>query len=292
MQSLVKVLKNCIPSRYICNSSYEFIACCKDLEIPEDSKFVSIDVESLFTNVPVEETTDLILDYAYSNSDLAPVVPRITLRHLLLLCTTSSPFMWKNALFKQVDGVSMGSPLGPLYADFYMSSLENEVIPEFSDDVILYRRYVDDSFLILNKNSSIEQIKQKLEEHSCLKFTHENEADDGLNFLDVFVGRNGSKLTTSVYRKATSSGECLNYESFGPETYKRSVVLSYLHRAYSHCSSWPAFHQEIVRIKQILANNGYPQSIVENMLRTFLKRKDQNNVTNDECEIIFYYRSQ
>lgn len=86
----------------------------------------SLDVKSLFTNVPVADTVEIILKYAYENDELAPPkLPRIVLRDLLLACTTESPFRSPcGQLYMQVDGVAMGSPLGVLFANAYMCYTE------------------------------------------------------------------------------------------------------------------------------------------------------------------------
>jgi hypothetical protein len=55
----------------------------------------SLDVESLFTNVPVEETISIILKYVYHNDDpekFPPMIPEHYMKSLLLLCTTECPF--------------------------------------------------------------------------------------------------------------------------------------------------------------------------------------------------------
>ena len=49
----------------------------------------SLDVESLFSNVPVEETIDIIQRYVYENEELPPPsIPSHYLKSLLKLCTT------------------------------------------------------------------------------------------------------------------------------------------------------------------------------------------------------------
>ena len=49
---------------------------------------------------------------------------RHQLRKLLVICTQKSHFQFKGNFFDQIDGVAMGSPLGPLFAEFFMMYFE------------------------------------------------------------------------------------------------------------------------------------------------------------------------
>ena len=89
-----------------------------------------MDVENLFTNVPVNETADIIINNIYNNPYLPPlkINPNI-LRKLLLTCTTEVSFHdHLGNIYVQTDGVSMGPVLGPIFSNFYVSNLENKVL--------------------------------------------------------------------------------------------------------------------------------------------------------------------
>ena len=45
----------------------------------------------------------------------------------------------------QCDGVAIGSPLGPLFANLFMSSFEEEVLPTLRSCLCNWERYVNDS---------------------------------------------------------------------------------------------------------------------------------------------------
>ena len=44
------------------------------------------------------------------------------------------------------DGVVMGSPLGPLFSNIFMISLEENILPKLESHLCNWRRYVDDIF--------------------------------------------------------------------------------------------------------------------------------------------------
>ncbi|XP_064079524.1 uncharacterized protein LOC135196613 [Macrobrachium nipponense] len=64
-KSLNQILTPYIPSRYSLQSSAEFLEAIKDA--PGTGIIASLDVESLFMNVSVDETIDIILDHVYRN---------------------------------------------------------------------------------------------------------------------------------------------------------------------------------------------------------------------------------
>ena len=85
---------------------------------------VSYDVESLFTNVPVLETVNIILDKIFIEPDsLFQGFNKENFKKLLDLAVQDTFFVFNGELYKQTDGMAMGSPLGPIFANVFMSSL-------------------------------------------------------------------------------------------------------------------------------------------------------------------------
>ena len=109
-------------------------------------------------------------------------------------------------MFRQIDGVAMGSPLGPVIANIFMSKLEGELVPKLNQKMSVWLRYVDDTFAFL-KEEDIECVKTTLNNfHPKIKFTHEIENNKNLSFLDVKITRNmNNTFSTSVYRKDTDT---------------------------------------------------------------------------------------
>ena len=135
----------------------------------------------------------------------------------------------------------MGSRLSPLFSNFYMAHLENTILDSINRDKrpLVYCRYVDDIFLIVNNSHDVTYLKDKFETLSVLKFNFEIEAKGRLTFLDIDVG---SDLSTTVHVKSTHAGDIFNYHSIAPERYKLGVMKTMIRRAYKISSSWHNFH--------------------------------------------------
>ena len=68
------------------------------------------------TNIPVDETIKNAVDDLFSSNMYLGKLSQGELYYLLKLATSESSFIFDNTLYKQIDGVAMGSPLGPYLA--------------------------------------------------------------------------------------------------------------------------------------------------------------------------------
>ena len=78
----------------------------------------SSDITSLFTNIPLDETNDIIIQRLFNTST--------RFCKLLNLAVKNCHFLF--------DGVAMGFPLGPLFADIFLCSHESTWLNNCSSD--------------------------------------------------------------------------------------------------------------------------------------------------------------
>ena len=64
---------------------------------------VSFNVTSLFTNVPLEETIEIILKGIYDNKKITTDIPKQQMKELLILYTKNVQFTFNNEIYIQVD---------------------------------------------------------------------------------------------------------------------------------------------------------------------------------------------
>ena len=109
----------------------------------------SLDVDSLFTNIPLDKAINICTNTAYSEQDVIEDINKEEFRNLLSLPTKKSDFIFNEVLYKQEDRVVMGSPLGPTLANvflcFYVRKWLEKCPLEF--EPVFYRRYVDNIFV-------------------------------------------------------------------------------------------------------------------------------------------------
>ena len=85
--------------------------------------FASFDMESLFTNVPLQQSINTILEQVYNNKLIATQLKKWTLKKLIKDTCSKTAFSTNNKLYQQIDDVSMGSSLGPLLANIIMTKM-------------------------------------------------------------------------------------------------------------------------------------------------------------------------
>ena len=186
----------------------------------------------------------------------------------------------------------MGSPLGVLFAEAFVASVEETVLADETIRPSLYCRYVDDILVEVNDPAAIDNLKQRLELESGLTFTIERSIGDTINFLDVAIEAADERYLTTVHHKPADEGRCLNGSSACPQRYEDSVVRAYIHRALKHCSTWRLFHQEVERIKQVLVDNDYDLTTIDRQIRTTIDRHLNPTEAPEKNTINLFYKNQ
>ena len=79
-----------------------------------------MDVDSLFTNIPLEETIENCTNELFKESETVEGLSKTEFKELLSLATKDSHFIFDGTLYKQIDDVAMGSPLGPTLANTFL----------------------------------------------------------------------------------------------------------------------------------------------------------------------------
>ena len=121
---------------------------------------------------------------------------------------------------------------GILIANLYMESFEEQAITTSSYEPRIWKRYVDDTFTILDRENVDDFLQHLNNQQPSIRFTMETEKDNKLAFLDTAVLREpDGRLTTSVYRKPTHTDQYLAYDSHHPQLVKRSIVKCLYERA-------------------------------------------------------------
>ena len=150
----------------------------------------SLDVNPLFTNIHLDKTIDICINQLFEITDTVECFTKSELKQLLCFATKESYFIFNGLLYKQTDGVAMGSPLGPSLANAFLSYHEKNWLNSCPQGFkpVFYRRYVDDIFVLFYSNDHLKYFQEFL--NSCyinMSFSMETERQNKFSFLDIEV---------------------------------------------------------------------------------------------------------
>ena len=146
----------------------------KQERTPKEYKIISFYVKGLFTNDALDDTISIILTKIYDEGKIEKNISRNVMKELLLLCTKHVHFTFNGDIYIQLDGVTMGSPLGPFLANTVTCSQEESIIPTLRGCLKHQKRYVDDThpYTELGK---IDYVMTNLSTyHQQIQFTYEH----------------------------------------------------------------------------------------------------------------------
>ena len=125
----------------------DFILKLSDLYLPRHCYLFTLDVKSLYTNIPINEGIDTVKLFFERFPD--PKRPDQHLLDLMRICLCNHEFMFNNNRYLQRWGTAMGTPFAPNYANLYLSEWENLCYLNYCTTPYFWVRYIDDIFGIL-----------------------------------------------------------------------------------------------------------------------------------------------
>ena len=156
--------------------------------------------------MPLDDTTGICADALNRGHLDCPPFPEDTSKDWMLIAMLEVEFSFSNQIYKQLERVAMGNPLGPVLANILVGFHETRLFDNTAKPGV-YFRYMGHTFIIFSSELDCDCFHEKLNLlHPALKFTVEKEQNNSFNFLDVSVEKEGTGLLTSVCRKPTFTG--------------------------------------------------------------------------------------
>ena len=113
------------------------------------------------------------LKFISSKVVYSPDFPKAVFIELMQMVTSGVEFSFNNTMYRQTDGIAMGSPLGPVLVNIFVGYNENKLF-DFSVKPQFYKRYVNDTFAIFENEAECNEFFNILNSvNPALKFTSE-----------------------------------------------------------------------------------------------------------------------
>jgi hypothetical protein len=253
--------------------SYSLIKELKELNLPDSALLFTADAKSMYTNIDSISGISAIRELIDTNSNLIPMdFPNELFLQILQIVMDNNIFSFADSYWLQLSGTAMGTPAACSYATLSFGQYENTVLlPTFKDNLIFYRRYIDDVFGIwLPSTTSNETVwsnfKQTLNNWGKLQWALE-EPSKKTNFLDLNIEIKNSMLLFSTFQKPLNLHLYIPPLSAHPQSCLKGLITGELRRYWIQNS--PADFQELVtKFIERLHDRGH---IIDNLLPLFLQ---------------------
>jgi len=258
------------PNHQHVKNSFELYGSLSGKLIQDTDTLISLDVISLFTNIPQDLAIDSIVK-RWTSIEKNTNIPMEDFISAVKFVLTSTYFTFNNVIYRQTFGTPMGSPLSPVIAYIVMQDLEEKALEKINLNLPFYYRYVDDIIMAapIEHILNIQKIFNSF--HNRIQFTIELENNRKISFLDLSLEVVDNKIKIDWFHKKTFSGRFLSFLSNHPIYHKIGTIYNLVDRAF--LLSHPDFHQKNIELCiKLLLDNGYPLDLIFEKINKRLKK--------------------
>jgi len=111
-------------------------------------------------------------------------------------------FQFNDIFYQPEKGIAMGSPISGTMAEIYLQYVEANYIKQWweTDEIIYYKRYVDDILIIYNnKKINKDRIEKEINKiDKSLEFKMTPESNNIIHYLDLTLQRRSNNIELSI----------------------------------------------------------------------------------------------
>ncbi|XP_073514063.1 uncharacterized protein [Phyllobates terribilis] len=265
--TLEKILTPLIPNipSFLKDTSH-FLEYLKNMDhIPSHCLLVTLGVNNLYTSINHQKGISADCSFLNGNNFSEPEINFCLT--LLTFVLTKNFFLFEDRFYIQNTGTAMGSNAAPPYANIFIAQFESSFVYNnalFQRHQLLWKRYIDDIFLIWNGDSEslrnfVEDINNSTSE---IKFTVQYD-ENHINFLDteVILNNDGS-ISTELYIKPTDRNSLLLFSSSHPRHIKEALPFSQLCRVGRIVSDDDTRKSRLEEMRSKFKHRGYPDHVL------------------------------
>ena len=286
VDAYIKPFAQSLPS-YIKDST-DFINKISNIQnIPDDALLVTLDVTSLYTNIPHDGGLEALKFFLLHRDD-SETPPNDFIIELTNLVMKYNYFKFDNEFYLQTSGTSMGSICAPNYANLYMGYFEHTFVsnPDVNghfNKILNWFRYLDDVFCLYQGSLlELNDFLRLLNSFDCnLQFTMDLSTEK-VHFLDMWVMKGNGGLFTTLYRKETDRNTLLFATSSHPTPLKRGLPKSQFYRLRRICHSTEDFCEKAAEMRTRFMQRGYPTTWVDQAYTAALHKPRSELLTTSQ----------
>ncbi|XP_056017307.1 uncharacterized protein LOC125656461 [Ostrea edulis] len=233
--------------------------------LPDHTLLVTMDVTSLYTNIPHDEGIEACREVWNNRVIKCPSTESLIqlLEHVLKF----NNFMFNGEHYLQISGTAMGTKMAPSYANIFMGRLERRLLHYSPVKPLSWLRFIDDiEMKWVNGRESLDDfIEMANSFHNSIKFTVEISTSNN-TFLDTTATFRNGEIEFNLHTKPTDSHLYLMPSSCHPPHTFKGVPKGLATRIRRICSTPTIFQEQEAILKPHLTNRGYDPCKVQSAI--------------------------
>jgi len=244
----------------------DFINFIEKTKVSQNTILVSMDVTSLYTNIPQEEGINAYEKFHNYN----PPIPSHYLKDMLGLILKENSFQFMENNFLQTFGTAMGTKTAVAFANIFMTKIKTEIISKSITKPREWKSYIDNIFSLWDNDKQEITLFIEQANNFQIKFTAEI-SENETTFLDtvIFKGerfRNESILDIRTHYKPTETFQYTHFTCSRPPSVKTGFIKGEALRLLRANSSKTTFENSISNFKSRLAARRYDEKMIHTTL--------------------------
>ena len=257
----------------------DFISKLRDFRTTNRIILVTMDVSSLYTNIPNHEGKTAVHRTLVENNYNGKASIE-SLMALLDCVLHMNNFEFNDQHYLQIGGTAMGTKVAPSLACIFLSQLEKKLLAKAPHKPEIYLRYIDDIFCIFctGEDKVHEFVDYMNSCHPTIKFTAEMSTTE-VSFLDtrVKVDPLTNEIYTDLYTKDTDTQNYLRYDSCHPIHCMKGGPYGEFLRIRRNCHKLEDYDKHSLQRVKDYERRGYPTNILTEA-REKARRLDRNQL--------------
>ena len=239
---------------------------------------LTADAVSMYTNIDTNKALRKINGYLRRNLHLFPHIPIAALIDALEIIMRNNVFTFGDTHWQQLSGTAMGTPPAPTYATLYFAIHELTFLAEFSNNIIFYKRYIDDIFAIWRHSTNVNDDATAWRNFQLQLNNYDLHWDisprqQSVSFLDLTISIGpDNRIATTLYEKALNLYLYIPPHSAHPNSVLTGLIYGNVHRITTLCSDPTNQRTLLSTFYQRLLVRGYSPQTLQPLFQKALSR--------------------
>ncbi|KAJ0390861.1 hypothetical protein ATCC90586_011374 [Pythium insidiosum] len=233
-------------------------------------RLFTFDAVSLYTNIPTGTGIATIETMLKEEQHRFENVIVQGLRYIM----NENLFTFGDCVWKQIKGTAMGTPCAPTYASLYVAYHERSILREFSNYIVLYKRYIDDVFLIWQDGEdprASDTFKIRLNTIPGLRWTNMERGREA-PFLDLKIRRSDTRYETRTHEKELNLYLYIAAQSAHRPGVLKGLIIGIVQKYYRQNTRTEDFQSQVRAFFKRLAARGYNSTQLRDHFREAIER--------------------